>query len=173
MSQIKHLIYEYQINGELDIDKLIDDFEGYIRTIINNIAMENLSYEDKEEILSDVFFIIWKNKEKITTTVEAYAAGITRILVKEKLRKKKITCSIDELENVVSTIDDLNENIFELESILNSIKNLKEIDIQILTLFYYEQRSTKEISKMLDISEMNVRTKLFRLRNKIRKEMNY
>ena len=73
--------------------------------------MENLSYEDKEEILSDVFFIIWKNKEKITTTVEAYAAGITRILVKEKLRKKKITCNIDELENVASTIDDLNENI--------------------------------------------------------------
>ena len=52
-------------------------------------------------------------------------------------------------------------------------KNLKEIDIQILTLFYYEQRSTREISKMLDISEMNVRTKLYRLRNKIRKEMNY
>ena len=93
--------------------------------------------------------------------------------IRKKLRKKKITCNIDELENVVSTIDDLNENIFELESILKSIKNLKEIDIQIITLFYYEQRSIKEISKMLDISEMNVRTKLFRLRNKIRKEMNY
>lgn len=72
MSQTKHLIYEYQKNNELELDRIMNDFEPYIRTIINNMAMNTLNYEDKEEILSDAFFILWKNQYKIQTSVESY-----------------------------------------------------------------------------------------------------
>ena len=172
MNQEKHLIYEYIKNNELELDRIMNDFEAYVRTIINNMANDNLSYEDKEEILSDTFFILWKNKLKIKTSVEAYVAGITRILVKEKFRKRKITYDITEYENIASNLEIIQEDIFENNLIENLVNGLKEVDIQIITMFYYYSNTTKEIAKELNLSEINVRSRLFRIRNKIRKELN-
>lgn len=172
MSQTKHLIYEYQNNDELDLDKIMNDFEPYIRTIINNMVMDNLSYEDKEEILSDTFFILWKNQNNVSSSIEAYIAGITRILVKEKLRKRKITYDIAEYENIASDLEISKEDIYESEVIGRYINKLKKVEIQIISLYYYHFKNTKEIAKELNISEINVRTKLFRIRNKLRKELN-
>ena len=172
MSQTKHLIYEYQNNDELDLDKIMNDFEPYIRTIINNMVMDNLSYEDKEEILSDTFFILWKNQNNVSSSIEAYIAGITRILVKEKLRKRKITYDIAEYENIASDLEISKEDIYESEIIGQYINKLKKVEIQIISLYYYHSKNTKEIAKELNISEINVRTKLFRIRNKLRKELN-
>ena len=171
MSQAKHLIYEYQKNNELELDRIMNDFEPYIRTIINNMATDKLNYEDKEEILADTFFILWKNQYKIQSSVESYVAGITRILVKERLRKRKVTYDLTEYEYIASNFE-ITEDISENEFITQCIKGLNEIDIKIITMFYYYSKTTKEISKELKISEINVRTRLFRIRNKIRKELN-
>lgn len=172
MSQTKHLIYEYQNNDGLDLERIMNDFEPYIRTIINNMVMDNLSYEDKEEILSDAFFILWKNQNNVSSSIEAYIAGITRILVKEKLRKRKITYDIAEYENIASDLEISKEDIYESEVIGQYINKLKKVEIQIISLYYYHSKNTKEIAKELNISEINVRTKLFRIRNKLRKELN-
>ena len=162
MNQIKHTIYEYMNNNKLELDKVMDDFEAYIRKIINNMVNDKLSYEDKEEILSDTFFILWKNQMKVTTSLEAYMAGITRNLVKEKLRKRKIVYDISDYENLISTGTGVEfQDDFQL----------KKIDIQIITMFYYYSKSTNEIAIDLNLSESNVRTKLNRIRNKIRKEL--
>lgn len=101
-----------------------------------------------------------------------YIAGVTRILVKERLRKRKIIYDLTEYENIASNFEIIEDDISENEFIAQCIKGLKEIDIKIITMFYYYSKTTKEISKELKISEINVRTKLFRIRNKIRKELN-
>ena len=51
------LISNYINNNELDLKRIIQDFEPYVKTIINNIVSDNLSIEDKEEIIEDVFFV--------------------------------------------------------------------------------------------------------------------
>lgn len=171
MKPKKHLIYEYKKNNELDLERIMNDFEGYVRTIINNIAFDKLTFEDKEEILSDTFFILWKNQSKVSSSIEAYVAGITRILVKEKLRKRKVTYDISDYENLANTIEFINEDILENDRIERIINKLKKVDIKIITMFYYNSKSTKEIANELKLSEINVRTRLFRIRNKIRKEL--
>ena len=171
MNKSKHLIYEYIKNDELDIEKIMNDFEPYVRTIINNMANDNLTYEDKEEILSDTFFVLWKNQDKVNTTLEAYVAGITRNLVKEKMRKRKVTYDISEYENFISSIELSQVDFSDNNKIEKCISKLKKVDIQIITMFYYYSKSTKEIAKELNFSEINVRTRLFRARNKIRKEL--
>lgn len=172
MNQTKHLVCEYMKNDELELDRIMDDFEPYIRTIIQNMANDNLSYEDKEEILSDTFFILWKNQIKIKTSLEAYVAGITRILVKEKLRKRKVTYDIAEYENTIGNMEIMQEDVLENELISSLIKGLKKVDIKIITMFYYYSKTTKEIAKELNLSEINVRSRLFRIRNKLRKKLN-
>ena len=168
MNNLKEL-KSYINEGEVDLDKIINDFSPYIRKIINNMVGENLSYEDKEEILADTFFILWKNQTKNIIYLDSYIAGITRNLIKEKLDKRNITYNIEDYENFISysDMDMLLEERIEIERCL---KILKRKELEIFNMFYYYSKSTKEISYELGISEMNVCTKLSRIRKKIKKE---
>ena len=48
-------------------------------------------------------------------------------------------------------------------------KALNEMELKLISLFYYSSKSIKEIAKELKMSETNVKTKLFRIRRKLKK----
>ena len=171
----KEVIEKYIITGNLDLDKIVDDYSSYVKTIINNAVGNNLKSEDKEEILLDAFFILWKNynAKKNIYALDSYIAGITRNLVKEKLRKLHYTVDISKYENIIEMeekelYDEEREEIAYLE---NSLKNLKEIDIKIINMYYYSSKSVKDIAEELEISQSNVKTRLHRIRKKLQKEL--
>lgn len=173
MNEVKQ-IEDYCIeDSQIDWDKMIDDYTPYVNTIINNMAYD-LTNEDKEEILLDVFFVLWKSKGKKINSLDAYIAGITRNLVKERFRKRRVTSDISSYENfLVDTQYNMYiEERVEIEQIERQFKNLKEIDLKIVNMFYYSSKSTKEIAKELNISEFNVNTRLYRIRKKIKKHLN-
>ena len=168
---IKHYIK----NGILDLDKMVDDYTSYIKTIITNMVGYNLSNEDKEEILIDVFFTLWKSysNNKNILLLDSYIAGITKNLVKNKLRKLNYTVDISDYENIIeiyqNDIDTYeNEIIWQLR---NCIKSLKNIDIKIVNSYYYDAKSIKDIAKELNITEINVKTRLYRIRKRIKKTL--
>ncbi|MCI8291381.1 MAG: hypothetical protein HFJ25_03920 [Clostridia bacterium] len=53
-------IYNYICDNQLQIEKLVSDYTNYIHTIITK-SNNNLLLEDIEEIISDVFYVVWKN----------------------------------------------------------------------------------------------------------------
>lgn len=170
--EIKHYIK----NNELDLEKIINEYSSYTATIINNMAKENLNNEDKEEIISEVFFILWKNKEKldINKYLSPYIAGITKNVTKEYLRKIKINFDISDYENSLYCYDKINifdNNIEKISKIENRLKEMKEIDKKVFLDFYYSSKSIKDIAKEQNISEFSVKQRLYRIRNKIRKEV--
>ena len=163
---------EYLQNEKFDMDKIIKEYTSFINSFINNNVNSTLSLEDKEEILTDTFFILWKNQEKVTTTIKAYLVGVVNNLIKEKLKKNKITYDIDEYQN---SIDKLCNNIFEdssrFEKIEDIIREFKDEDKKIIRLFYYEDKSIKEISKKMRLSESNIKIRLFRIRKIMKKKL--
>ena len=174
LENLKQIEYYYK-NNDIDIDQIIEDFTPYITKIINNGTNNQLSFEDKEEIFSDTFFILWKNRKRlnINVSLNSYLAGITRNLIKEKYRKLKNFYDISDFENDITTSINMYENDRELIlDIEQKIKNLKEIDIEIVNLFYYSSMSVKDIAKILNISDINVKIRLHRIRKKIKKELN-
>ena len=68
MKELKQLENYYK-NNEIDIDGIIEDFTPYITKIINNGTNDDISFEDKEEIFSDTFFILWKNRNRLSIKV--------------------------------------------------------------------------------------------------------
>ena len=83
----RKLIKDYKKdNNELDLEKIVDEYNSYIHKIIKNINYYRFSNENIEEIVADTFFIIWKNKENLDENkkLSSYIAGIVRNLVKEK-----------------------------------------------------------------------------------------
>ena len=170
--EIKH----YLKNNELDLEKIINEYSSYIATIINNIARDSLNNEDKEEIVYEVFFILWKNENKldINKYLSSYIAGITRNVIKEYLRKIKVNFDISDYENSLYSYDEiyfLNNSIEEISKIEKKLENMKEIDKKVFLDFYYSSKSIKDIANEQKISEFSVKQRLYRIRNKIRKEV--
>ena len=174
MNGCKEIKY-YIKNNKLDLEKIINEYSSYTATIIDNIARNSLNDEDKEEIVSEVFFILWKNKNKLNVNkyLSSYIAGITRNVAKEYLRKVKINFDISDYENSLynyDKIDLLDDNVEEISKIEEKLKNMKKIDKIIFLDFYYSSKSIKDIAKEQKISEFSVKQRLYRIRNKIRKE---
>ena len=93
--------------------------------------------------------------------------------IKEKLRKLNITYNIEDYENVLdlNNADLFSEQRMRINSLEINYNSLNEVEIRILNLFYYEDKPIKSIAKELNLSEINVKTKLHRIRRKIKKEL--
>jgi len=171
----KKELENYIVNGNIDLDRIIDEYTPYLRKVIQNMVNNNLSEEDKEEIIIDTFFVLWKkHSEKYhIESLSSYMAGITRNLIKEKFKSLKTTIDLEQCDNLIdySNFDVYLQERESLKEIHNKIGNLKEIDIKIINMFYYSAKSIKDIAKELDISEVNVKTRLHRTRKKIKQEL--
>ena len=136
------------------------------------------SNEDIEEIASDVFLVIWKNKEKldINKEITPYIAGITKkLILKRKSNVKNNDENIEEYENFLyGKNSDIHIKIEENEKInilTNELTKMKEEDKNIFTYYYYHSKSIKDISGLLKISQIKVKSRLSRIRKKLKNEL--
>ena len=167
---------DFEENDTLDIEKIIDNYNAYIYTILKNSLKNN---EDIEEILSDVFTILWKNYNHLDKNIQVkpYLIGISKNLIRKKYRISNINFkieNIDDYENEVSSFVDI-QNIIERKEkskiISDIIDNMKQDEKQIFIMFYYKSQKIKEISKEFNISVSKVKITLHRLRKLIKKKL--
>lgn len=165
---------DYIEKDELNIGKIINDYSGLLYKVIKNNSY-NLPDEDIEEIITDTFFVLWKNYKKMSLDdkISNYLVGVSKNILFNKLRKNKKqfnNVNIEDYQNIINAKDDV-ENLFEdqdrMKFIENIINKMDKESKEIFIYFYYEQRKIREISKILDISE----TRLHRIRKKIKKEL--
>jgi len=158
---------------------LVEKYKHMLYTLTIGIVKNR---EEAEEISQDSFVKAYKNlasfkgDSKFSTWIYKIAYYASLDVVK---RNKRIVF----LEN----IDTINEA--DLESVQDSLKCLEEKERKevinnallrlpneervILTLFYFEDLSIKEISKVINLSEDNIKVKLFRSRKKLASILKY
>ena len=166
-------IYSYIENNKLNIEEIMKDYTNYIYTIIRNFNL-NLSQEDSEEVVLDVFMVLWKNKEKldINRSMSAYIGGITKNLIKYKFRQIKDTNNIEDFELKLTDSINIESILIQKQKqkiILDELEKIKKEDKDVFIEYYYDNCSIKEISKKLNMSESKVKSKLFRVRKKLSK----
>ena len=166
-------IYTYIINDKLQMEKVMEDYNNYIYTIIRKSYI-NLPNEDIEEVALDVFLTLWKNQAKldISKSMSPYISGITRNLIKYKYRQYKENQNIEEYEDELVDASNMEMVVSQNErqkAILEELEKLKEIDKEVFIEYYYHEKSIKDISKTFNISEAKIKSKLFRARKKLSK----
>lgn len=148
---------------EFNLETIIDEYASYVFKIVDNIIGNTLSYQDKEEIVSDTFYLLWKNQDKISTNLKSYLSVIARNASYDKLRKYKFTTPI---------CDNMGYD-FDFDTILEIKEKLKKLtleELEIFELFYLKGLKVKEISKNLNKSTSAIKVILYRLRKKIKEE---
>ena len=135
-------IENYIENNRLNLEKIVDEYSGYVHKVVKNMVGKNITEEDEEEIIADTFFILWKNTEKL-----------------------------DKEKQITSYIDMVYEEREKTELIRKATNQLKQEDITIFNLYYYSSRKIKEIANIMNIPEFKVKSRLYRIRKKLKKEL--
>lgn len=168
-----NLIKNYIQDNQLNIEKVIINYTPYIYTIIKN-KNSDLSNEDIEEIVSDVFLAVWKNQSRldINKEISTYLVGIAKNLYNKKIRNKKNIINIENYKNNLfdaESIDIKIENTEKENLIFMLVNNMKQEDKDIFILYYYNAKSIKDIANILNITENKIKSRLFRIRRKIKR----
>lgn len=168
-------IRNYFIDNELNVKQIVNDYSRYVLTIVKNMTKDFLSDEDVEEIISDVFFAIWKNQKNLKKDMpfKPYLSTVTKNIVKNKLKSNKNLFNLLELQEDIKSNFNVNlilESQEESEIISKELDKMKD-DAKIFIMFYYYGKKVKEIAKELGYTEFNINTKLHRIRKKIKKAL--
>lgn len=159
---------------------IVDSFFRYIKNTYK------IADEDIDDIISLTFLKIWSKLstfDKNKWNFEAWCWTILKNTIKDFFKRKKetyfyqINSSSDEsfhIEDFVqdqSNIEDILETQTNYENITKALDSLSVSDREIIVLRFIEWKQLEEISNILWISYWNVRVKLHRSLNKLKKRL--
>jgi len=127
------------------------------------------------EICSDTFLKAMQKLPGYKYQGVPFSAWLFRIASNEvaqyfRANAKNRTVSTEEytLKDVVEEVaEEDNEQLRQL--LLNSLDDLRENDLQIIEMRFFEQRPFKEIAQILEISESNAKVRTYRVIDRLKK----
>ncbi|MFI0430023.1 RNA polymerase sigma factor [Mariniflexile sp. HMF6888] len=162
------------LNGDANAFHILVD---RYKDLVYSLSLRMLkNREEAEEVSQDTFIKVFnslprfKGDSKFSTWIYkiAYNTCLDRL---KKNKKFYNDVPIDEFtEHQVKTIDDALENLEAKEreqAIQDCISLLSSEDGFLLTLYYFEEQSLDDISKVMGLTPNNVKVKLFRSRKKL------
>lgn len=171
-------------DDQLYIEKILNGDTKAFAVLVNrykymvySLAIKMLkNREEAEEVSQDTFVKIFKSLDKFKGDSK-FSTWVYRITYNSCLdriktyRRNYDTITIDEFtENQIRSLEtafDIMERSDREKSVLDCLQRLPVDDKVLLTLFYYEELSLEEISKIVDLDQNNVKVKLFRARKKM------
>ena len=162
------------IGGDINaLAILVDRYKSLVFTLSLKMLA---SREEAEEVSQDVFIKIYKSLSgfKTESKFSTWLYRITYNTCLDRLRTTKRTAYLVAVEDFeaqeVTTLMNALDTIEEKERkqmIQKCLDLLPAEDNFLLTLYYFQENSLKEISKIMGINENNVKIKLFRSRRKL------
>ena len=134
------------------------------------------NHEDAEEIAQDSFLKAYRSISGFKMK-SSFATWLYRIVYNTAIShvriKKKGILSLEDFPADATDFTGINTNEEEAEkeyrnSLINfALQKITEEERGLISLFYYEEMSTEEISDVTGISKSNIKVKLFRARQKM------
>lgn len=153
-------------NFAILVEKYQSKVYSYVYYLMNN-------REDAEEVVQDTFVKAYRSLHQFRGEA-SFSTWLIRIAHHNCLTRfrKKIpeNVSLDELDHVCDKRSDPSDNLDlgDRKRILEfALKGLKPEERSVITLFYYNELSVQEITKVTDLSVSNIKVMLHRSRGKL------
>ena len=169
--------------NELGFIKLANKYDKLLFYIAKGIIGNRI--EDVEEWVNDTYLKLWRNIDKYDcekSSLKTYLKVIVRNTAINKLRylgrheNNQISADISDVAKYdADNSQNVEKSIFDKEDIerLNIlIKNLKEVDQEIIIRKYFYLQSSKHIAKAMNMTVTAVDTRSSRTRKILQKEFN-
>ena len=150
----------------------IKDNESFIYKIA---SVYTNTVEDRNDLVQEIIYQLWKSfdsfNQKSSLSTWMYRVALNVSLYQLKLSKKRIsTIPIDE-QVLNNSETDNSENDEAWKLFKQQIDNLNLLDKAIVML-YFDNKSYDEIAEIIGISKSNVGTKLLRIKEKLKSQIN-
>ena len=155
--------------------RIIGKYTAYVGTIVWNIVQGILTKADAEEVVADVFYILWCHADKVQPgKLKGYLSVVARRRALNAIRKGKRELPLEEKQFGMAEYDPEMEMIQREEYgvLRQTINEMPEPDRTIFILYYYFCRKTADIAREVGLSVSTVQTKLWRGREKLRRKLN-
>lgn len=82
------MIQKLKDNKTDALNQIIEKYSPYVYTVVRNFSGRTLSEQDIEEVVCDVFILLWKNRENIhsESPIVPYLAVIAKNCVKKQTK---------------------------------------------------------------------------------------
>lgn len=157
-------------------EQLIERYIPYIMAVVIKTSGSQLTNEDREELVSDVFLKLWKNRHSLNIKEgkeKAYMGTMARHMTLNVLKKKGLYEELPLEENKIDLDAKTPEQEIieeqEKEKIKEAVDALPEPDREIFIRRYFYFQKVIHIAKALDMNEQTVATKLYRGKGKLLK----
>lgn len=144
------------------------------KDLVFSIALKVLkNRDDAEEMAQEVFIKVYQsiNTFKGNSRFSTWIYSITYNHCISQARKKKFTVSSLDDARVSDEPDDFEfdgiDSEMRTQYLEMAMKQLPEDEYSLLILYYYEDQSVEEISRITHLSDSNTKIKLFRTRKKL------
>jgi len=159
--------------NQSDFLKVVLPFKDKVFRLAKRLLV---STEEAEDATQELFFKLWKNREKLTDyrNVEAFAMTMTKNYCYDRLKSKQasnLTLVHSNYKEKETSLDKKVEYQDSVNQVHKLIENLPEQQKIIIQLRDVEQYDFDEICKMLDMKPTAVRVALSRARKTIREEL--
>ncbi len=153
---------------------LVTRYEGYVFTLVMRYVNNR---EVAEELAQDVFVKAYKYLAdfKGNSKFSTWLYTIVNTTCLSHLRKKKDSSVLLDEEKMIAISGatghhpaDLLEQKSQKQLLATAIKQLPDLDAQILTLYYQADQSVEDIGTIVGLSASNVKVRLFRARQKLK-----
>ena len=155
----------------------IAEYNTYIEKYLKMVYRISFHYfgnrEDAEDVSQDVFVKLYSSNIKLESEEELKAwlirvtTNVCHNYFRNPFRKRKTEIDEKELENIIGTSSSEQE-IVNRKVVMDAVMSLPEHYRIIVYLFYYEEYSIGQISKILKIKETTIQTRLSRARGKLK-----
>lgn len=154
------------------LEKAIHQYAPYVSAVISKTLGQSRQQEDVEELVSDVFVLLWENAEKLRddSSLKYWLAIVGRNAALRFLRGKKRELPLE--ENLLCQEED--SAFWALEkreqnSLLHrAVESLPPEDRDIFLRHYFWRQTVSDISREMDKKESTVKSRLKRGREKLR-----
>ena len=152
-------------------------YEKYHEQLYRFMVRKVIDKELAADLTSDVFLKALVNLKKYKVTKVPFIAWLYRIALNEvrthfRKSKNQRYVVLDEvlIKNLVSEFGGLTLEEHEVKNQLaKAVQSLKPEEIQLIDLRFFDQKSFKEVSDILGITENNAKVKTYRALDKLKK----
>lgn len=168
------LVEDMREGDQEALTRIIDKYAAYVGTIVWNIVRDRLTKADVEEIVSDVFLTLWRSADRIYPgKLKGYLSAMARRRSINALRSVRQDMALEEDELPILAPGPEDEYLRQTEyaALRHTVDDLPEPDRTIFIRHYFYYQKTAEIAQALGISVSTVKIRLWRGRERLRREL--
>lgn len=177
MSKVEEKLDIHCIDEQQFIEQIFYQYKDYVKHLARK---KSGAPNDVEDIVQSTWELLLRNTDKLLEVSEnkrmAYiAAVVTNVIRMEARKKKRDTCSLDDVlepgYDAMLVLDRVFDQKYVKENFREAWSKVNPYVRELLERYYLLDQSHKEIADAMEIAPNNVRTYLHRARKAAKKEL--